>query len=59
MGTIKDRNGRDLVGAEEMKKRLKEYMDELYDKDLNKLDYYNSVVRHQSWTFWSVKSRGP
>ena len=46
MGTIKDRNGRDLVGAEEMKKRLKEYMDELYDKDLNKLDYYNSVVSH-------------
>ena len=29
-----------------MKKRLKEYMDELYDKDLNKLDYYNSVVSH-------------
>ena len=46
MGTIKDRNGRDLVGAEEIEKRLKRYMDELYDKDLNKLDYYDSMVSH-------------
>ena len=29
MGTIKDRNGRDLVGAEEIKKRWEEYT-ELY-----------------------------
>ena len=33
MGTIKDRKGRDLVDAEETKKRWKEYMQELY-KDL-------------------------
>ena len=33
MGTIKDRNGRDLVNAEEIKKRWKEYTQELY-KDL-------------------------
>ena len=34
------------VGAEEIEKRLKRYMDELYDKDLNKLDYYDSMVSH-------------
>ena len=35
MGTVKDRNGRDLVDAEEIKTK---YMEELYRKDLNKLD---------------------
>ena len=30
IGTIKDINGRDLVDAEEIKKRWKEYMEELY-----------------------------
>ena len=46
MGTIKDRNGRDLEDAEEIKKRWKEYTEELYKKDLNELDYYNGVVSH-------------
>ena len=32
MGTIKDRNDRDLVDAEEIKKRWKEYTEELYKK---------------------------
>ena len=44
MGTIKDRNGRDLVDAEEIRKRWKEYMEELNKKkDLNELDYYEIV----------------
>ena len=30
MGTIKDRNGMDLTEAEEIKKRWKEYTEELY-----------------------------
>ena len=34
MDTIKDRNGRDLVDAEEIKKRWKEYMEELHTKIL-------------------------
>ena len=34
-GTVKDRNGRDLVDTEEIKMRWKEYMEELYKKDLN------------------------
>ena len=35
MDTRKDKNGRDLVDAEEIKMRWKEYMGELYKKDLN------------------------
>ena len=46
MGTIKDKNGRDLVDTEEIKKRWKEYMEELYKKDLNEPDYYNDVFSH-------------
>ena len=46
MGTIKDRNGRDLSDAEELKKRWKEYTEELYEKDLNEPDYYYGVVSH-------------
>ena len=56
MGTIKDKNGRDLVDAEEIKKRWKEYMEELYKKDLNEPDNYNGVVNQ---TFWSAKSSEP
>ena len=46
MGSIKDRNNRDLVDAEEIKKRWKEYTDALYKKDLNEPDYYDGVVSH-------------
>ena len=44
MGIIKDKNSKDLVDAEEIKKRWKEYMEELYKKDLNESNYYNGVV---------------
>ena len=37
MGTIKDRNGMDLTEAENIKKRWKEYTEELYKKGLNAL----------------------
>ena len=46
MGTIKDRNSRDLVDTEEIKKRWKEYTGELYKKDLNEQDQYDGVVSH-------------
>ena len=46
MGTIKDKGGRDLVDAEQIKKRWKEYTQELYKEDLNELDYYDGVVSH-------------
>ena len=32
MGTIKDGNGMDLTGAEDIKKRWQEYTEELYKK---------------------------
>ena len=32
MGTIKDRNGKDLTAAEDIKKRWQEYTEELYKK---------------------------
>ena len=39
MGTIKDRNGKDLTEAEDIKKRWQEYTAELYKKkNLNDLN---------------------
>ena len=38
MGTMKDRSGRDLVDAEEIKKRWKEHTEGVYKKDLNELN---------------------
>ena len=46
MGTIKDKNSRDLVDAEEIKKRWEEYMEELYNKDPDEADDYNGVVSY-------------
>ena len=46
MGTIKAINSRDLVDVEVIKKSWKEYMEELYKKDLKELDNYDSVVNH-------------
>ena len=46
MSMIKDRNGKDLREAGEIKKRLQEYIEELYEKDLNDLDNQDSVVTH-------------
>ena len=46
MGMIKDKNGKDLTEAEEIKKRWQEYMEELYTKGLNNWDNLNGVVTH-------------
>ena len=46
MGSIKDRNGRDLTKAEDIKKRWQEYTEELYKKELHKSDNYNGVITH-------------
>ena len=46
MGTIKFRNAKDLTEAEEIKKRLQEYTEELYKKDLNNPDNHDGVVTH-------------
>ena len=43
---IKDRNGKDLTEAEEIKKRWQEYKEELYKKGLDYLDNHSCVVTH-------------
>ena len=45
MGTIKDRNGMDLTEAEDIKK-WKEYIEELYKKDLHNPVNHNGVITH-------------
>ena len=45
MGTIKDRNGRDLSEAEEIKKSWQGYTEELYKKDLNDPENHD-VITH-------------
>ena len=44
MGTVKDRNGRDLTETEDIKKRWQEYTEELYKKDLYNPDNHNGVI---------------
>ena len=44
MGTIKDRNGMDLIETEEIKKRWQGYREELYRKDVN--DQITTKVTH-------------
>ena len=44
-GSIKDRNGRDLTEAEDIKK-WQEYTEEQYKKDLHDPDNHNSVITH-------------
>ena len=46
MGSRKDRNGVDLTKAEDIKKRWKEYTEELYKKDLHDPDNHNGVITH-------------
>ena len=44
MGSIKDRNGRDLTEAEDIKKKWQEYIEELYKKDLRDPDNHDGVI---------------
>ena len=46
MGVIKDRNGKDLTEAEEIKKRWQEYTEELYKKRSYDLDNHGGLVTH-------------
>ena len=46
MGTIKDRNDKDLTEAEDIKKRWQEYTEELYKKDLHDPDNHNGVITY-------------
>ena len=44
VGTIKDKNGIDLTGADNIKKRQQRYTEELYKRDLKDPDNHNSVI---------------
>ena len=46
MGSIMDRNGRDLTEVEDIKKRWQEYTGELYKKDLYDPDNHDGVIIH-------------
>ena len=43
---IKDRNGKDITGGQEIKKRWQEYTEELYKKGLNDPDNHDGVLTH-------------
>ena len=45
-GTIKDRNSMDLAEAEDIKKRLQEYMKNYTKNYLHDPDNHNSVITH-------------
>ena len=45
MGTIKKRNGMDLIGAEYIK-RWQDYTEELYKKHLHDPDNHDGVITH-------------
>ena len=46
MGTIKDKNGMDIIEEEDIKKWWQEYTEELYKKDLNDPDNHDGVITH-------------
>ena len=46
MRSIKDRNSMDLAEAEDIKKRLQEYMKNYTKNDLQDPDNHNSVITH-------------
>ena len=46
MVSIKDRNGMDLTEIESIKKRLQEYTEELYKKDIHDPDNHDGVITH-------------
>ena len=62
MGSIKDRNGRDLTEAEDIKKRWQEYTEELYKKDLDPDSHKGVITRLEpdilecegKWTLESI-----
>ena len=42
--TIKDRNGKELTEAKDIKRRWQEYTEELYKKDLHHPDNHDGVI---------------
>ena len=63
IGTIKDRNSKDITEAEEIKKRWQEYPEEIYQNGLKDLDNRDGVVSRLGTAVTNlsrnVKSNGP
>ena len=60
MSTIKDRNIKDLIKAEEIKKRCQEYTEELLKKkDLNYPDNHEGVITHLKTDILECKVKWP
>ena len=66
MGSIKDRNSRNLTEAEDIKKKWQEYTEELYKKDLHDQDHHDGVITHLEpdileyevkWAFGSITTK--
>ena len=56
---IKDRNGKDLTKAEEIKNRWQEYTEELYKNDLHDLDHHSGVITHLETDILECVVNGP
>ena len=59
MGTIKNRNGMDITEAEDIEKRLQEYTEELYNKDLHDLNNDEGVSTHLEPDILECELSGP
>ena len=68
MDSIKDRNGMDLIEAENIKKKWQEYTEELHKKDLHNPDNHDGVVSHLEpdilecevkWALGSISTNKP
>ena len=56
---MKDRNDMYLKETEDIKKRLQEYPEELYKKDLHDPNNHDGVITHLDPDILNVKSTGP
>ena len=59
MGKMKEKNGMDLIEAEDIKKRWQEYTEELYKNDLHDPDNHDGVLTHLESDILECKSSGP
>ena len=58
MELIKDRNGMDIIEAEDIKKRWQEYTEELYKIDHHDPDNHDGVIAHLEPDILGVQSQG-
>ena len=58
MGSIKNRNDRDLTEAEDIKKRWQEYKEQMYKKDLHDPDNHHGVITLLGPNILDMKSSG-